>query len=201
VKIITTGEGGMALTNDSRLAEKMSWFRTHGITNKSEFMQPRPADEIWNYQQIELGFNYRMTDIQAALGLSQFDRLEEFIQRRHDIAKRYYSSLSKSSFITPLQRPETFSSYHLYPIRIRKAKCGKSQDQILKSLHSVGIAANIHYIPVYRHPFFEKLGFAIGYCPEAEAHFREVVSLPMFSLLKDRDQDQVIHALAEALRQ
>ena len=201
VKIITTGEGGMALTNDSRLAEKMSWFRTHGITNKCEFMQLRPADEIWNYQQIELGFNYRMTDIQAALGLSQFCRLDEFIQRRHDIAKRYDSSFSESSVITPLQRPETFSSYHLYPIRIRKATCGKSQDQILKSLHSVGIAANIHYIPVYRHPFFEKLGFGIGYCPEAETHFREVVSLPMFSSLKDRDQDHVIQAVAGALRQ
>lgn len=199
VKVITTGEGGMALTNDITLAERMLRYRSHGITSSREQMQPRPTDEIWNYQQIDLGFNYRMTDLQAALGLSQLTRLDEFVKRRHEIAERYDRAFAELPVITPWQDPEIWSSYHLYPIRIRKGECGKTQRQTYNALRNAGIGVNLHYIPVYRQPYYERMGFPAGYCPEAERYHNEAISLPMFSAMTTAAQDVVISALNEVL--
>lgn len=199
VKIITTGEGGVALTNDPILADRLRCYRNHGITNNQEQMQPRPADEIWNYQQIRLGYNYRMTDIQAALGLSQMVRLDEFVQKRHQLAERYDTAFEELPVIKPWQNPDTGSSYHLYPIRVRQADCGKTQRQIYDLFRAAGINVNLHYIPVYRQPYYESLGFNVGYCAEAEQYYREAISLPVFPMLSKADQDKVIGCLLEAL--
>jgi UDP-4-amino-4,6-dideoxy-N-acetyl-beta-L-altrosamine transaminase len=199
VKIITTGEGGMATTNNADLAERMIRHRSHGITSKAEFVKSRPAGEIWNYQQIDIGFNYRITDIHATLGQSQFQRLDEFVQRRHEIARRYNQAFASLPVITPWQNPGVYSSYHLYPIRIREALCGKTQRQVYGALHKAGIGVNLHYIPVYRQPYYVAMGFENGYCPEAELYYREAISLPMFPSLSDAEQDMVIAVLRDAL--
>lgn len=199
VKVITTGEGGMALTNNADLAERMTRLRSHGITSKRERMQPRSADEIWNYQQIELGFNYRMTDIGAALGLSQLQRLDEFVQRRHEIAFHYNEALANLPVITPWQYPDMHSSYHLYPIRIRESLCGKTQQQVYNALCNSGIAVNLHYIPVYRQPYYEAMGFEAGYCPEAEQYHKEAISFPMYPTLNPEQHQGIIMTLKKCL--
>jgi UDP-4-amino-4,6-dideoxy-N-acetyl-beta-L-altrosamine transaminase len=199
VKIITTGEGGMATTNDPDLANRMRRLRTHGITNDKALMQSRPDNEIWNYQQIELGFNYRMTDIQAALGLSQMQRLDEFVSRRHEIAERYDAELRTLPITMPHQASDTYSSYHLYPIRVSEAASGKTQRLVYDALWQNGIAANLHYIPVHRQPYYESLGFKAGDFPEAEQFHREVISLPMYPTLEPQQQKAVITALAEVV--
>lgn len=199
VKIITTGEGGMAMTNDEVLANRMRRLRTHGITNDKALMKPRADYEIWNYQQIELGFNYRMTDIQAALGLSQMKRLDTFINRRHEIAKRYDVEFKSLPIKTPYQASGMHSSYHLYPIRINEVESGKTQRQVYNALWQNGVAANLHYIPVHRHPYYENLGFKTGDFPEAEQFHREVISLPIYSTLDVHQQDFVIDTLQKAL--
>lgn len=200
VKIITTGEGGVALTNDDELARRMQRLRTHGITNDKTLMEPRPEEEIWNYQQIDLGLNYRMADIQAALGLSQMTRLDKYVARRHEIAKRYDAVLADWSLTLPWQLPQTYSSYHLYPIRVSQAKSKKTQRQIYEALWKCGVAANLHYIPVHRHPYYESLGFHRGDFPEAEQFHREVISLPMFATLTDEQQESAIEALSASMR-
>lgn len=198
VKIITTGEGGMGMTNDLTLADRMRRLRTHGITNDKELMHPRPENEIWNYQQIELGFNYRMTDVQAALGLSQIQRLDEFVSRRHEIAEWYDAELSTLPITTPRQASGTYSSYHLYPIRVCEAESDKTQRQIYDALWRTGVAANLHYIPVHRQPYYGRLGFKAGDFPQAERFHREVISLPMYPRL-DVSQKVVIEILVDAL--
>jgi len=197
VKIITSGEGGMAMTNDIELANRMRRLRTHGITNEKELMHPRSENEIWNYQQIQLGFNYRMTDIQAALGLSQLQRLDEFVSRRHEIAERYNAELKSLPITMPYQASVAYSSYHLYPIRVSEAKSGKTQRQVYDSLWQNGIAANLHYIPVHRQPYYENLGFKAGDFPESEKFHREVISLPIYPKLLDAQQADVINILKE----
>ena len=199
VKIITTGEGGIALTNDSVKAERMRRLRTHGITTDVGLLKKRPANEIWNYQQIELGFNYRMTDIQGALGLSQIERLDDFISRRHEIAREYDEKLSSLHIDIPFQRENTYSSYHLYPIRIMKNSLSDLQRIVYQDLRKNGIIANIHYIPVHRQPFYENLGFKLGDFPEAERFHREVLTLPMFPDLSTVEQNKVIKVLVELL--
>ena len=199
VKIITTGEGGMAITNDAALAKRMLRLRTHGITNDKELMQSRPVNEIWNYQQIELGFNYRMTDIQAALGLIQMQRLDEFVSRRHEIAERYDAELMLLPITTPYQVPDMYSSYHLYPIRVSEAKSGKTQQQVYDVLWQNGVAANLHYIPVHRQPYYESLGFKAGDFPESECFHRAVISIPIYPTLEPQQQMTVITALSKAL--
>jgi dTDP-4-amino-4,6-dideoxygalactose transaminase len=195
VKIITTGEGGMALTNDKTLYQKMLRFRSHGITSNQSLMDLRPDDEIWNYQQIDLGYNYRMTDIQAALGLSQLTRLHEFVGRRQQLATQYDRLLQELPVITPWQHPSALSSYHLYPVRIQKDLCGLNQRQVYVALYKAGIAVNVHYIPVYRQPYFEAMGFRPGYCSEAELFHKEVISLPMYPSLTDFQQNYVVESL------
>ena len=196
VKIITTGEGGMAMTNDASIANKLRRLRTHGITSDKSLIELRPSDEIWNYQQIELGFNYRMTDIQAALGISQMSRLENFIECRHKIARRYDEAFKSLPITVPFQSNESYSSYHLYPIRISKSKSGKVQRDVYDSLWQSGVAANLHYTPVHRHPFYESFGFREGDFPEAEKFHKEVISLPIFTRLGE-EQNKVVLYLRE----
>jgi UDP-4-amino-4,6-dideoxy-N-acetyl-beta-L-altrosamine transaminase len=199
VKIITTGEGGMALTNDPELANRMVRNRSHGITSDVDQMQARPVNEIWNYQQISLGFNYRMTDIQAALGVSQMARLDEFVNKRRRIAKRYDEALAGFPLLTPWQHPDSYSSYHLYPIRLKLGEIEKTQRQVYDALHAAGILANLHYIPVYRQPFYETMGFTAGYCQNAEQYHREEISIPMYPAMSAAQQDKVIQVLSRIL--
>lgn len=191
VKIITTGEGGMALTNNDEIANKMRRMRSHGITSENTLMRSRPTDQIWNYQQIELGFNYRMTDIQAALGLSQMSRLNEYVCRRHEIAQRYESELENLPITIPWQSPETYSSYHLYPIRILDKECNKTQRHVYDTLRQNGIAANLHYIPVHRQPYYENMGFKEGDFPEAEIFHSTAISLPIYPTLTVEQHESI----------
>jgi UDP-4-amino-4,6-dideoxy-N-acetyl-beta-L-altrosamine transaminase len=199
VKIITTGEGGVTVTNDLALADKMRLLRSHGITNNQLIITQRQTEEIWNYQQIELGFNYRMTDIQAALGLSQLTRLDEFVTRRHAIAKRYDTQLAGLPVIRPWQSAESVSSYHLYPICLQSELARKTQREVFYSLRSAGILVNIHYIPVYKQPYYQHMGFSVNYCPQAERYYSETISIPIYPNLTAEQQDQVISAIHDAV--
>ena len=199
VKIITTGEGGMAVTNDAKLAKHMRLLRSHGISSTAADMQPRPAQEIWNYQQIDLGFNYRRTDIQAALGLSQMQRLDAFVTQRHAIAKRYDQLLPALPVQIPWQHADSYSGYHLYVIRLKLNEINKTQRQIYDALHAAEIFVNLHYIPVYRQPYYEQMGFNIGYCPQAEQYYSEAISIPLYPRLTVAQQDQVVAVLREAV--
>jgi UDP-4-amino-4,6-dideoxy-N-acetyl-beta-L-altrosamine transaminase len=198
VKIITTGEGGMALTNDLQIAKCMQLLRSHGITRETVDMTQVP-DGPWYYQQIHLGFNYRMTDIQAALGLSQMQRLDEFVAKRHAIANRYEELLANLPLITPLQHADGYSGLHLYVIRLKLNEIQKSHREVFEALREAGIGVNLHYIPVYHQPYYERLGFKVGFCPEAERYYADAISLPMYSGLSNQQQDQVVEALKEAI--
>ena len=198
VKIVTTGEGGMALTRDPVLADRVQRFRSHGITSDRGQMVPTPDGEIWNYQQILLGYNYRLTDIQAALGISQMSRIDDFIRQRHKIADRYDREFANLSITTPWQSPDIYSSYHLYVIRVGGQ--GRTQRELYDGLQAAGVNANLHYIPVYRQPYFQKMGFERGYCPEAEAYFTQAVSIPMYPTLTDDEQGRVINVVADMCR-
>ena len=195
VKIITTAEGGMALTNDKDVADKIYRLRTHGITNDEIKMEERPKDEIWNYQQIDLGFNYRMNDIQAALGLSQMKRLDKYVKRRQEIAKHYDNALKKLPLVIPWQSPSNYSSYHLYTILIKKNLTQKTQRQVYDELIKKNIGVNLHYIPVHRQPYYENLGFKKNNFPQAENFHREVLSIPIHPSLKEEQQSYVIETL------
>ena len=199
VKIITSGEGGMALTNNLLLAERMQLYRSHGITSDASIMKLRPINEIWNYQQIGLGFNYRMTDIQAALGVSQMNRLGEFVGKRHQIAQHYNNVFADLPLQTPWQDPDSNSSYHLYPIRIKLGQAKANQRQVYDALLSADINVNLHYIPVYRQPYYETMGFKAGYCPEAEEFYREALSIPMYPALTISNQEKIIRIIHEVL--
>jgi UDP-4-amino-4,6-dideoxy-N-acetyl-beta-L-altrosamine transaminase len=200
VKIITTGEGGMTLTNDRELAKRLRLFRSHGITSDPAEMHPRSSHELWNYQQIALGFNYRMPDILAALGLSQLKRIDEFVSKRHRIAKRYDRLLAGLPVSIPAQHPDGYSSFHLYVIRLKLGEIDKTHRQVYDALRAAGILVNLHYIPVYRQPYYEQMGFKAGYCPEAERYHAEVISLPMYPGLTEAEQDQVVTALTRAIQ-
>jgi UDP-4-amino-4,6-dideoxy-N-acetyl-beta-L-altrosamine transaminase len=199
VKIITTGEGGMATTNDLGLAKKMQLLRTHGITRDENEMVSIP-DGPWFYEQIELGFNYRMTDIQAALGLSQMSRLHEFVVKRNSIADRYEKFLKDVPVFLPKISKDTYSAYHLYVIQLNFDLISRSHKDVFNGLRSAGIGVNLHYIPVYLQPYYQDLGFSEGYCPNAEKYYSRAISLPMFSGLTDEEQDWVVTQLIKAIQ-
>jgi UDP-4-amino-4,6-dideoxy-N-acetyl-beta-L-altrosamine transaminase len=194
VKIITTGEGGMCLTNDSELSISLNRFRSHGIVRHPSEMT-HASDGPWYYQQIELGYNYRMTDIQAALGLSQMKRLDEFVAARHAISDRYDELLKEDWLGLPYQHPDTFSSLHLYIVRVKENNKYISHLQLFERLRTAGILANLHYIPVYRHPYYTKLGFKKTDFPVAEAYYKEAISIPIYSSLTIAEQDEVIERI------
>jgi len=199
VKIITTGEGGLILTNRAELYEKLLRLRTHGITRDERFMT-KPSDGPWYYQQIDLGYNYRMTDIQAALGYSQLQRIDQFVRRRHVLAARYDQSLKGLPVTLPWQDPDTYSSWHLYVLRLHLDQLEKSRKQIFEELRTAGIDVNVHYIPVHTQPYYERLGFKVGDFPAAEEYYRAAITLPLYYSLSDEDQNYVIEKLQEIIR-
>ena len=198
VKIITTGEGGMVLTNREDLYQKLIRLRTHGITRDINLIQGE-THGAWYYQQLELGFNYRITDIQAALGASQLQRLDEFVERRRFLAQRYNKLLQALPLTLPWKHPDTNSSWHLYVIRLKLDKINKTHRQVFEELRSAGIGVNLHYIPVHFQPYYQKLGFNYGDFPQAESYYREAISLPMYYGLSQEDQDRVVMSLEEIL--
>lgn len=199
VKIITTAEGGMALTNDAELANKMALLRSHGITRDPQQMT-HEADGPWYYQQIDLGFNYRMTELQAALGVSQMERLDQYIARRHQLAARYNDLLAALPVSTPWQHVDSYSGLHLYVIRLQLEKITKTHRQVFESLREQGIGVNLHYIPVHTQPYYAQMGFKPEDFPVAQNYYREAISIPMFQTMTNEQQDQVVVAIAKALQ-
>jgi UDP-4-amino-4,6-dideoxy-N-acetyl-beta-L-altrosamine transaminase len=198
VKIITTAEGGMTLTNDAGLAKRMQVLRTHGITRDPKDMTRSP-DGPWYYEQIELGLNYRMTDVQAALGSSQIGRLQEFVAMRNRIALRYDELLEGLPLVTPWQHADGYSARHLYVVRLKRDAIKKSHRQVFEELRAAGVGVNLHYIPVYRQPFYERMGFKRADFPEAERYYGEAMTLPLYPGLTEADQQYVIDKLRDAL--
>lgn len=190
----------MVLTNREELATKMDLLRSHGITRAPELMT-HATDGPWYYQQVMLGYNYRMTDIQAALGVSQMSRLDDYVTRRHEIARRYDRLLQDMPLILPWQHPDGYSAFHLYVIRLKLDKLERTHRQIYEHLCSAGILVNLHYIPVHTQPYYEELGFKQGDFPRAEQYYREAITLPMYSTLSIGQQEEIVGVLREALEQ
>jgi dTDP-4-amino-4,6-dideoxygalactose transaminase len=201
VKIITTGEGGMVMCNHPAYAQRLTRLRSHGISSDPADMQLHPVDEIWNYQQLQLGFNYRMTEMQAALGLSQLQQLDTFVLQRHAHAAVYDKALKDLPLQTPWQHPDSYSSYHLYPVLAPTSTHGPTQQQVYQAMHLAGIQVNLHYIPVYLQPFYAAMGFKRGHCPKAEAYFKQAISIPLFADLQADQQCHVIKQLFMATTQ
>lgn len=199
VKIITTAEGGMALTNDVELADKMALLRSHGITRDPQLMT-HEADGPWYYQQIDLGFNYRMTELQAALGISQMERLDQYIARRHQLAARYNDLLAALPVSVPWQHADSYSGLHLYVITLQLGKITKTHREVFESLREQGIGVNVHYIPVHTQPYYERMGFKPEDFPLAQDYYRQAISIPMFQTMTDEQQDLVVAAIAKALQ-
>ncbi|AFZ50815.1 UDP-4-amino-4,6-dideoxy-N-acetyl-beta-L-altrosamine transaminase [Dactylococcopsis salina] len=199
VKIITTGEGGMVVTNQDELYQKLIRLRTHGITRDPNLMT-ESSHGGWYYQQLELGLNYRITDIQAALGASQMQRLEKFVDRRRSLAQRYNEQLQDLPLTLPDQHPETNSSWHLYVIRLQLDQIQKTHQQVFNELREAQIGVNLHYIPVHTQPYYQQFGFQWGDFPEAEQYYREAISIPLYYGLTEADQDRVIQKLREILK-
>ncbi len=198
VKIITTGEGGMCVTNNIELYGKLQRLRSHGITRNSSEMT-NPPDGPWYYQQLELGYNYRLTDFQAALGLSQLNKIDNFVKKRHDIARLYDKLFAKDpGFKTPQQTIDCYSSLHLYVIRVTSANTA-GHLAIFERLRANGIMVNLHYIPVYRHPFYSKMGFKPENYPVAEAYYREAISLPIYPGLTEKQIETIVEVMKSPL--
>lgn len=201
VKIVTSGEGGMVLTNDDLLAERLALYRSHGITrDPTRFRDPLSRDDApgWYYEQQALGFNYRMTDIHAAMGLSQLERLEAYVQRRNVLAQRYDRAFSDLPLRLPTVLPDNRSAFHLYVVRCTYDS-PKSQRQIYDELRRLDIGVNLHYLPVHLQPYYRGLGFAEGQFPESESHGKHAITLPLFPSMSDATQDQVIRAVRTTL--
>ena len=194
VKIVTTAEGGAALTNSKALADKMALYRSHGIT-RDEALMENASHGGWYYEQVDLGFNYRMTELQAALGVSQMSRLSEFVSARHELAVRYYDKLASLPIILPYQLPNTYSGLHLYVIRINLNEISKAHKEVFDELRENGIGVNLHYIPVHLQPYYQKMGFKQGDFPNAESYYSNAISLPMFHGMTHEQQNEVISTL------
>lgn len=198
VKIITTAEGGMAVTNDDDLAVRLGLLRSHGITRDPDLMTGA-MEGPWYYQQVALGYNYRMTDLQAALGVSQLTRLDAFVGRRHEIADRYSSLLSNLPVTLPWQHPDSYSAYHLYVIRLKLNEIERSHREVFEYMRARDIMVNLHYIPVHTQPYYQKIGFRKGDYPQAEQYYSEAISIPMHPSLTNEEQDFVAEVLREAV--
>lgn len=198
VKIITTAEGGMALTNNKELADKMDLLRSHGVTRNPELMTHEP-DGPWYYQQIDLGFNYRLTELQAALGLSQLERLDNYISKRQAIARQYNQAFQSLPLTTPWQHPDSYSAYHLYVIRLKLNEINKTHRQVFEELRAAGIGVNLHYIPVHTQPYYQQMGFKQGDYPQAEQYYQEAISLPIYPQMTEEQVQEVIEKVMKAL--
>ena len=198
VKIITTAEGGAALTNDSELAKKMALHRSHGITRDQDQMV-EPSHGGWYYEQIALGYNYRMSDIQAALGISQMSRLDEFVEKRHEIANRYNHYLNGLNVEVPSNLANAYSAFHLYVIRLKLDKIQLTHKEVFGDLRANKIAVNLHYIPVHMQPFYRNMGFKCGDFPSSEDYYKDAISLPIYPGLSESNQKKVVDVLASSL--
>lgn len=199
VKIITTAEGGLALTNNKQLAAKLDLLRSHGITRNSELMTHEP-DGDWYYQQIDLGYNYRLTELQAALGLSQLERLDAYVAKRHELAASYNKALAGLPLTLPWQHPDSYSAYHLYVIRLQLDKINKTHKQVFSELRAAGLGVNLHYIPVHTQPYYQQLGFKQGDFPAAETYYQEAISLPLYPQLTAEQLQKVVATLVKVLQ-
>jgi len=199
VKIITTAEGGMALTNKPHLASKMQLLRSHGIT-RDESRMTEPSHGSWYYQQLVLGFNFRMTDIQAALGRSQLKRLDHFVASRNQLSNQYDQLLRDLPVIVPQQEPECLSARHLYVIRMKTSENQKTRRQVFDELQGEGIGVNVHYIPVHTQPYYRNLGFNTGDFPEAERYYNESISIPLYHHMNHEQQNMVSIALHKVFK-
>lgn len=196
VKIITSGEGGMATTKDPKLARKIQMLRSHGITSQDDELT-EPSHGVWYYQQQLLGYNYRMTDLQAALGRSQITKLTDFVTARQTLAKWYDNAFSSNIDITPLaQKPFAYSSYHLYVVRLNNLSKAQHKESVA-FLRQQGVAGHLHYIPIYLQPYYQQLGFKAGYCPQAEVYYQQALTLPIFPGLTTSEQQTVVNTLQQ----
>lgn len=200
VKVLTSAEGGMAVTNSEELSSRMHLLRSHGITRDKNLMT-KSAEGSWYYQQVDLGFNYRMSDLHAALGLSQLGKLDQFVEKRHALAKRY-DELLKSLPIEPLEDiGESYSGRHLYIIKLKLEEITATRQEIFDAMREKGVGVNVHYIPIHTQPFYEKLGFSGKDFPQSEAYYQCALSLPLYPDLAEKDQDKVVQALTECLNE
>jgi UDP-4-amino-4,6-dideoxy-N-acetyl-beta-L-altrosamine transaminase len=191
VKVITTAEGGMVLTGDAALAETLRRLRTHGITRDRRLLR-NTGEGDWYYEQLELGFNYRMSDLQAALGASQMERLDAFVARRRELALRYDERLEALPVLRPVVCADANPAWHLYVVQVEQ------RARVFEALRGSGIGVNVHFIPVHRQPYYERLGFKAGDFPQAERYYQRAISLPLFPGLSAPDQDRVVNALRQA---
>jgi len=199
VKIITTAEGGLATTNNKELAERMQLFRSHGVTRNPKLMS-KLSEGGWHYQQVDLGFNYRMTELQAALGVSQMQRLDEFVTQRHTLQERYDSLLSGLPIIKPHQSQDSYSALHLYPIQIDVDSVDKGREKIFDELRQNGIGVNVHYIPIHTQPYYLQFGFKAGDFPNSESYYNRAISIPLFHAMTAEQQDEVLNVLMRAVQ-
>ncbi|KZX76443.1 UDP-4-amino-4,6-dideoxy-N-acetyl-beta-L-altrosamine transaminase [Oleiphilus sp. HI0009] len=198
VKIVTTAEGGAALTNNDELAKKLELLRSHGVT-RDESLMTEESHGGWYYQQIELGYNYRMTEMQAALGVSQMTRLNEFVDRRNELAVRYDKELTHLPVELPKRLDSTYSSFHLYILRLKRNEIKLSHKEVFSGLRNAGLGVNLHYIPVHLQPYYQNLGFKAGDFPEAEKYYKEAISIPIFHSMTDEQQSTSIDILSRVL--